>query len=111
MEKLPRPLLCCIYMCGATSRIQLQLPTPEQQITHWRSTAIKEKISKDVLAGKAAHMPGAGNVYVCWCEHAGTVKALKALALIWKYFGSGRFARFAAEKIVFAVRSLQCLTS
>lgn len=85
MEKLPHPLLCSIYTCWATSRIQLQLPAPEQRITHWGSTAIKEKTSKDVLSGKAAQIPGAGDVYVCSSSMLTPAMALKALALIWKW--------------------------
>lgn len=72
---------------------------------------MKGKISKDVLTGKTAQIPGAGAVNVCRCEHTGTAKPLKALALIWKYFANGKSARFAAKKIFFAVRSLQRLAS
>lgn len=41
----------------------------------------------------------------CECEHTGTAKALKTLALIWKHFAKGKSARSADKKNVFAVRS------
>jgi len=58
----------------------------------------KREKSKDVLSGKAAQGPGAGDVSVWRCEHAGPQRHGRHL----HYFGN-ILEILAADKIVFAV--------